>query len=59
VGGNRASRKALNLNHKTGQVTVRKGTKRGEYALKVKVTVKTSRKYNKGSKTEEVFVIVK
>ena len=45
VGGNKASRKALKVNRKTGNVTVRKGTKKGGYTLKLKVNVKASKKY--------------
>ena len=58
VGGNKASRKALKLNRKTGQVTVKKGTKKGEYSLKVKVTVNASKKNNKGTKIAEIIVLV-
>ena len=59
TGGNAASKKALSINVKTGQVTVKKGTKKGTYAIKVKVSAAGNKQFKAGSKTVTVKVVVK
>ena len=49
----------LTVNAKTGKVTVKKGTKKGTYKCKVKVTAKGNTNYNALSKTVTVTVKVK
>ena len=51
--------KALTINSKTGKVTVKKGTKKGTYKIKVKVTAVGDGTYKKGTKTVTVTVKVK
>lgn len=51
--------KKLTINKKTGKVTVRKGTKKGLYKIKVKVTAKGNAKYKAGSKNVTVKIRVK
>lgn len=59
VGGNAKSKKALSLNTKTGKVTAKKKTKKGQYQIKVKVTAAGTTKYKALSKTVTVTVNVK
>lgn len=47
----KGSSKALSVNAKTGKVTVKKGTKKGTYSIKVKVTAKGDAKHAAYSKT--------
>mgnify|MGYP002623263343 CR=1 FL=1 len=49
----------LTVNKKTGKVTVRKGTKKGTYKAKVRVTAAGNSSYKKGTKTVTVTVVVK
>ena len=59
VTGNKKSKKYLTFNSKTGKVTVKKGTPKGTYTLKIKVTASGNDKYNSSSKTVTVKVKVK
>ena len=59
VSGNAKSKKALKLNTKTGKITVKKGTKKGKYSLKVKVSAAGTVAYKAASKTVTVNVRVK
>lgn len=49
----------LSINKKTGVITVKKGTKKGVYKIKVKVTAKGNTKYLAGSKIITVKIKVK
>ena len=51
--------KCLSVNKKTGKVTVKKGTKKGIYKIKIKVTAAGTKNYKKGSKTVTCKVTVK
>jgi hypothetical protein len=51
--------KKLSINKKTGTITVKKGTKKGTYKIKVKVTAKGNSSYKAKSKTVTVKVKVK
>ena len=51
--------KKLTINKKTGKITVKKGTKKGLYKIKVKVTAKGNTNYKAGSKTKTVKIRVK
>ena len=55
----KGSSKKLSVNKKTGKITVKKGTKKGTYKLKVKVTAAATAKYKKATKTVTVTVKVK
>ena len=55
----KGSAKCLTVNKKTGKVKVRKGTKKGTYKIKIKVTAKGNRNYKAGSKTVTCKVVVK
>ena len=55
----KAKLKKFKVNKKTGAITVPKGTKKGTYKLKVKVTAKGNANYKTGSKTVKVKVKVK
>ena len=59
TGGDAKSKKALSVNKKNGKVTVKKGTKKGKYTVKVKVAAKGNDSYTAGSKTVNVTVTVK
>ena len=50
---------ALTVNKTTGKVTVRKGTKKGTYTIKIKVTAAGNTNYKAGSKTVTCKVVVK
>ena len=54
-----ASKSKLTVNSKTGKITVKKGTNKGAYTIKVKVTAAGTANYNSGSKTVTVKVKVK
>ncbi|MBR3317586.1 MAG: hypothetical protein IKG21_07210 [Atopobiaceae bacterium] len=43
----------------TGKVTVKKGTKKGTYAINIKVTAAGNASYKAGSKTVACKVVVK
>ena len=49
----------LKLNKKTGKITVKKGTPKGTYKIKVKITAKAKGNYAKGSVTKTITVKVK
>ncbi|MBO7674231.1 MAG: hypothetical protein J6S63_04405 [Atopobiaceae bacterium] len=49
----------LSINSKTGQVSVKKGTKKGTYKIKVKVTAAGNTNYKSGAKTVACTVVVK
>ena len=55
----KGSAKCLTVNKKTGKVTIKRGTKRGTYKVKIKVTAKGTRNYKAGSKTITCKVVVK
>lgn len=59
VSGTAKSKKALKLNTKTGKITVKKATKKGTYALKVKVSAAGMVDYKAASKTVTIKVEVK
>jgi endo-1,4-beta-xylanase len=59
VSGNRKSKKALKFNKKTRKITVRKGTKKGLYKLKIRVNCAGTEKYLAASKKVTVKVRVK
>ena len=59
VSGNRKSKKALKFNKKTRKITVRKGTKKGLYKLKIRVRAAGNSDYLAGSKTVTIKVRVK
>ena len=50
---------ALTVNASTGKVTVKKGTKKGTYTIKIKVTAAGNANYKAGSKTVTCKVTVK
>lgn len=50
---------ALTVNKTTGKVTVKKGTKKGTYSIKIKVTAAGNANYKKATKTVSCKVIVK
>ena len=51
--------KKLTINQKTGVITVKKGTKKGTYKIKVKVTAKGNSSYKAKSKTVNIKIYVK
>ena len=55
----RGSDKCLTVNKKTGKVTIKQGTKKGTYKVKVKVSAKGNKNYKAGSKTVTCTVVVK
>ena len=59
TGGTAKSKKALKLNTKTGRVTVKKGTKKGTYKIKVRVTASGSKYFEKATAAKTVTVKVK
>ncbi len=59
VSGTAASKKVLSFNKKTGKVTVKKGTKKGSYSIKVKAAAAGNGNYLAGSKTVTIKVRVK
>jgi len=54
-----ATAKKFTVNKKTGKITVPKGTAKGSYAVKVKVTAKGNSKYISGTKTVKFTLQVK
>lgn len=59
VSGDAKSKKVLKLNKKTGKVTVKKGTKKGTYKLKVKVLSAGTKEHKAGDKTVTITVRAK
>lgn len=59
VSGDAKSKKVLKLNKKTGKVTVKKGTKKGTYKLKVKVLSAGTKEHKAGDKTVTIIVKAK
>ena len=57
--GNRKSKKALKFNKKTKKITVKKGTKRGKYALTITVKADGGSNYHSASKKVKITVKVK
>ncbi len=55
----KGSSKALKINKKNGKITVKKGTKKGTYKIKVKVSAKGDASYLAGEKTVTVKIKVK
>ena len=55
----KGSAKCLTVNKKTGKVTVKRGTKKGTYKVKIKVTAAGNKNYKSGSKTITCTVVVK
>jgi hypothetical protein len=53
------SKKALSINSKSGKITVKKGTKKGSYRIKVKITDKGNNWYDGKTVTKTVTVKVK
>ncbi|MBR1732010.1 MAG: leucine-rich repeat domain-containing protein, partial [Ruminococcus sp.] len=51
--------KSITVNSKTGKFTFKKGTKKGTYTVKVKVTAKGNNNYKSSSKTVSVTIKVK
>lgn len=51
--------KKITVNTKTGKLTVKKGTKKGTYTIKIKVTAKGTGNYKSGAKTATVKIKVK
>ncbi|MCR5676949.1 MAG: hypothetical protein K6G13_02825 [Agathobacter sp.] len=49
----------ITVDAKTGKVTVKKGLKKGTYAIKVKVSAKASTNYNAATKTVTIKIVVK
>jgi predicted nucleic acid-binding Zn-ribbon protein len=50
---------ALSVNAKTGKVTVKKGTKKGTYKIKITVTAAGNANYKAGSKSVTCAIVVK
>ena len=50
--------KFISVNKKSGKITVKKGAKKGKYAVRIKVTAAGNKNYKKESKTVKVTVIV-
>ncbi|MDO4806479.1 MAG: DUF6273 domain-containing protein, partial [Coriobacteriales bacterium] len=55
----KGSSKLLSVNKRTGKVTVAKGTKKGTYKIRIKVTAKGDANYKKATKTVTCTVVVK
>ena len=51
--------KKIKINKKTGKITVPKGTKKGTYTIKIKVTAAGNNNYKKGTKTVKVKIKIK
>lgn len=51
--------KKITVNKKTGKLTVKKGTRKGTYTIKIKVTANGNSNYKSGSKTVKVKIKVK
>ena len=58
-GGNTSSKKALKVNVKNGNITVKKGTKKGKYKIRVTVKATGTYMYDPATKTVTATVIVK
>ena len=59
TGGNKKSKKALKINSGTGDITVKKGTKKGIYKVRVTIAASGNGSYNSGQSTVNVTVRVK
>ena len=59
VGVNKKSKKALKINAKNGQITVKKKTKKGTYKMKITVKAAGNSNYNALSVTKTVTIKVK
>ena len=59
LSGNKKSKKALKFTAKTGKITVKKGTKKGTYKLKITASAAGNADYAPGSKSVTVTVVVK
>ena len=59
TGGNKKSKKALKINSGTGAITVKKGTKKGIYKVRVTIAASGNGSYNSGQSTVNVTVRVK
>lgn len=55
----KGSSKRLSVNKKTGKVTVKKGTKKGKYRIRIKVTAAGTANYKKATKTLTCTIVVK
>lgn len=53
------AKKYLKLNAKTGKLTIRKGTPKGTYKLKLRVSAAGNHNYKAGGRTVAVKVVVK
>ena len=51
--------KNITVNAKTGKLTVKKGSKKGTYKVKVKISAAAAGNYNAGSKTVTFTIKVK
>ena len=58
IGGSAKSKKALKLNNRTGKITIKKGTKKGMYTIKVKVFTKGTAEYKGASVIKKVIISV-
>lgn len=54
-----SGKKNFTVNSKTGKITIKKGTKKGTYTVKVRVTAAGSSNYKSLSKTVTVKIKVK
>ena len=52
-------KKNFSVNAKTGKITVKKGTKKGTYTLKIKVSAAGDALYKAGDKTVKVKIVIK
>ena len=59
TGGNKKSKKALKINSGTGAITMKKGTKKGIYKVRVTIAASGNGSYNSGQSTVNVTVRVK
>lgn len=55
----KGSSKKLEVNKKTGKITIKKGTQKGTYKMKVKITAKGNDRYLSGSRTVTVTVKIR
>lgn len=59
TGGKKKAKKALKIDAQTGKITIKKGTKKGTYKVKVTVSAAGNEDYKAGSRTVDVSVKVK
>lgn len=57
--GSSAAKKYLSFNTKNGKVTVKKGTPKGSYSIKVKISAKATANYNAATLSKTIKVTVK